>query len=157
MGLRGRFFSTRDMRLIHSFNHELMDDIVQAMVSIFKVNAEQTKTNIYGEVDQKQGVMFFPGVDVTCRIKKDLITTKADDFGPDRSQNINYVFLEKDLRTINLFPETGDVILFNERYYEIDNVVQEQFLGDIEDKSFSIICHTHYSRLSKLSIVTRQS
>lgn len=154
---RGRFFSGRDIRLIHSFNHELLDDIIQAMVTIFKVNAEATNINIYGETDPKKGKAYFPGIDITCRIKKDQIGSPVDDFGPTRTQNINYVFLEKDLQTVSFFPENGDIILFNERYYEIDNVVQEQFLGDIEDKSFSIICHTHYARLSKLSIVTRQT
>jgi len=157
MGLRGRYFSTRDVRLIHSFNHELLDDWVQAQVAVFKVNAEASLINIYGETDPEKGKAFFPGIDLTCRIKKDQINTNYEDYGPDRKQNVNFVFLEKVLKQINLFPEVGDIILFNERYHEIDNVVQEQFLGDIEDKSFSIICHTHYARLSKLSIVTRQS
>ena len=42
------------------------------------------------------------------------------------------------------------------RYHEIDNIVQEQFLGGISDKSLSIIVNTHYARLSKLSLVNRQ-
>ena len=49
------------------------------------------------------------------------------------------------------------MIKFNNRFHEVDNVVQEQFLGGIEDKSHSIITNTHYSRLSKLNFVERQS
>lgn len=154
---RGRYYSSRDVRLIHSFNHELMEDIVQSVATIFKICPEASPINIYGETDPKKGKSFFPGVEMVVRIKKEAINTKYDDFGPDRNQNVNFVFLESDLKIVNLFPELGDIVLFNERYHEIDNVVQEQFLGDIEDKSFSIICHTHYARLSKLSVVQRQS
>jgi len=60
------------------------------------------------------------------------------------------------LQLINIYPEVGDVIQFNERYHEIDNVVQEQFLGGIDSKSHSIIVNTHYARISKLSLVERQ-
>jgi hypothetical protein len=41
--------------------------------------------------------------------------------------------------------------------YEIDNVVQEQFLGGQPDKSWSLIVNTHYTRLSKLNLVERQT
>jgi hypothetical protein len=60
------------------------------------------------------------------------------------------------LKQTNLYPENGDIVVFNERFHEIDNVEQEQFLGGVDDKSFSIICDTHYSRLSKLSMFDRQ-
>ena len=42
-------------------------------------------------------------------------------------------------------------------YYEIDNVVQEQFLGGHPDKSWSLIVNTHYTRLSKINLVERQT
>ncbi len=60
------------------------------------------------------------------------------------------------LKLVNLYPENGDIISFNSRYHEIDNVVQEQFRGGQADKSLSIICNTHYTRLTKLSIFERQ-
>jgi len=67
-----------------------------------------------------------------------------------------FKFRENVLKLVNLYPEIGDIVRFNERYHEIDNVVQEQFLGGQEDKSHSIIVNTHYSRLTKLSFVERQ-
>ena len=39
---------------------------------------------------------------------------------------------------------------------EVDNVVQEQLLGGQANKSHSIICNTHYSKLSKINLVNRQ-
>ena len=37
-----------------------------------------------------------------------------------------------------------------------DNVVQEQFLGGQANKSHSIICNSHYTKLSKINLVNRQ-
>ena len=95
---------------------------------------------------------------MTALIQREDIT--GDDnagFGPDRNQNVVYKFRERDCITTGFFPEIGDIVLYNERFYEVDNVIQEQFLGGHPDKSWSFICNTHYSRLSKLNMVERQS
>jgi hypothetical protein len=157
MGLAGRFFSARDLRVINSFNGELMGNIIQTEVTIYKVAVDSTKTNVYGEADQQSGgLTFFPGVEITALIDRADITTDYSEFGSDRKQDVVFKFRENMLKLINLFPQNGDVIEFNSRYHEIDNVVQEQFLGGISDKSHSIICNTHYSKLSKLNLVERQ-
>jgi hypothetical protein len=156
MGLLGRFFSERDLKFIASVNGELMGDVIQTEVFIFKVCAAETPINIYGESDPQAGKMFYPGVECTCLIDRADIDTTYDQFGSDRNQAVVFKFREDNLKLVNLYPEVGDIIQFNNRYHEIDNVVQEQFLGGIPDKSFSIITNTHYSRLSKLSLVKRQ-
>jgi hypothetical protein len=156
MGLLGRFFSTRDMRVIGSFNAELMGDVIQTQVFIYKICAAQTKANVYGESSQESGKIFYPGVECTCLIDRADIDTTFDEFGSDRNQTVVFKFREENLKLVNIYPENGDIISFNQRYHEIDNVVQEQFLGGVSDKSWSIICNTHYSRLSKLSLVERQ-
>ena len=46
MGLLGRWMSERDMRLIRSVNIELMNDMIQTEVTIFKMAADSTPTNI---------------------------------------------------------------------------------------------------------------
>lgn len=157
MGLAGRFFSERDLRVINSLNGELMGDIIQTEVLIYKVSVDTTKVNMYGEADQLSGgITFFPGVEITALIQRDDILTEYSEFGSNRKQSVVFKFRENMLKEVNLFPEIGDIIEFNSRYHEIDNVVQEQFLGGISDKSHSIICNTHYSKLSKLNLVNRQ-
>lgn len=155
--LKGRFFSARDIKVINSFSAELMGDIIQTEITFYKIDAENTKINIYGETSTSNGKCFYPGLNITALIDRAEISTDTDDFGPNRKQNVVFKFREKLLRSVNLFPQTGDLILFNDRYHEIDNVIQEQFLGGIDDKSFSIIVNTHYSRLSKADVVIRQS
>jgi hypothetical protein len=157
MGLAGRWFSERDMLFINSISSELMSDMIQTEVIIYKACPDVTETNIYGESTPKVGKQFYPGIEITAIIDRAEIATNADDFGTDRKQNVVFRFREKMLKTLNLFPEVGDLILFNARYHEADNVVQEQFLGGIPEKSYSIIVNSHYSRLSKADIVIRQS
>jgi hypothetical protein len=74
MGLPGRWFSERDMRFINSINSELMGDMIQTAVLIFKMAANQTQTNLYGENDPSTGKMFYPGVEITAIIANITIT-----------------------------------------------------------------------------------
>lgn len=156
MGLSGRYFSARDMKVINSFNGELMGDIIQTEVIIYKIAANETKINIYGEADPSTGIVFHTGIEITALIQREDISTEYGEFGPDRKQDVVFKFRENMLKLVNIFPEVGDMISFNDRYHEIDNVIQEQLLGGISNKSHSIICNTHYSKLSKLNIVNRQ-
>ena len=94
---------------------------------------------------------------MTALIEKGDINAQNQGYGPDRNQDIAYRFRERDCIVTNYFPEIGDLVLFNERYYEIDNVVQEQFLGGHPDKSWSLIVNTHYTRLSKINLTERQT
>ena len=157
MNLPGRYFGEIDISFINGINDELLGDVIQTEVTLFKLSADSTKTNMYGESDQKAGKMYHPGLELVCLVDRADITTDADDFGPDRKQNVAFKFMEKDLQAKSFFPQTGDLIHFNDRYHEIDDVVQEQFLGGIPQKSLSIIVNTHYTSLSKIDMVERQT
>jgi len=154
--LRGRYFSARDINFINSINAELMGDIIETIVTVFKIAASETRVNLYGESAPSEGKVFYPGIDLTSIIDRGDISGEDEGFGPDRDQDVVFKFREKMCQQINFFHKIGDIILFNDRYHEIDNVVQEQFLGGQSDKSHSFICNTHYSRLSKLNIMERQ-
>ena len=156
MGTLGRYYSPRDMRLINSVNAELMGDIIQTLVVIHKLVPQEIQVNQYGESSPTTGKVFYPGVPMTALIKRETIETPADEFGTDRRQIVKFAMREAMLKQANLYPENGDIIVFNERYYSVDNVAQEQFIGGIDDKSMSIVCDTHYARMSALSVWERQ-
>jgi hypothetical protein len=83
------------------------------------------------------------------------MTAEFDDFGPNRSQDHVFKMREKMLRQLEFYPEIGDVVSWNDRYYEIDNVIQEQLLGGQAEKSHSIICNAHYTKYTSLNIMER--
>lgn len=155
MGLKGRYFSERDLRVINSFNSELMGDVVENLIQIYKIAPEETKTNIYGETSSETGKWYYPAVQVSALIERTEMATDYDDFGPNRSQTHVFKMREKMLRMLEFYPEIGDMVFWNDRYYEIDNVVQEQLLGGISDKSHSIICNGHYTKITSLNVVQR--
>ena len=148
----GRYFSQRDMNLVHSLNAELMGDIMEVLVDIFKVSAQETKVNLYNETDPNTGKWYLPAVRLSVIVDRPEMTTEHDDFGPNRAQVHTFKFREKMCKQVDYYPEIGDIIYWNDRYYELDNVVQEQLLGGQTDKSHSIICTGHYTRLSFLNI-----
>ena len=154
----GLWYSQRDIGTLKSFNSELYGSIIQCVVWLFKVSPMETQTNIYGETNQQSGKFYFPGVEMTTLIDKSDPDGSDTNVGPDREQVITFKFREDDLMLANFYPQEGDLILFNERYHEIDPpVTQEQFLGGVAEKSLSIICKTHYSRFSKIQIIDRNS
>lgn len=156
--LPGRFFSRRDMNLLHSINAELYGDIVEIVVQVFKIAINETQTNIYGESNSETGKVYYNGIDLVCSYEpEDTSVDNSRKFGPDRNQNLIFKFRERDCIKTNYFPEIGDLIFFNERYYEINNTVQQQFLGGHPDKSWSFIVSTNYTRLSKINLMERQT
>ena len=155
MGLKGRYFSARDLKLVASLNGELMGNIIEQIVQIYKICPNDTKTNIYGETSSESGKWYFPAIEISALVERSDMEAEFDDFGPNRSQNYVFKMREKMLQQLEFYPEIGDVIFFNDRYYEVDNVVQEQLLGGQPDKSHSIICSTHYTKYTSLNIAER--
>jgi hypothetical protein len=132
-----------------------MGDVVENLIQIYKIAPEETKTNIYGETSSETGKWYYPAVQVSALIERTEMATDYDDFGPNRSQTHVFKMREKMLRMLEFYPEIGDMVFWNDRYYEIDNVVQEQLLGGISDKSHSIICNGHYTKITSLNVVQR--
>jgi hypothetical protein len=155
MGLAGRWFSPRDLKFINSINSELFNDMIQSEVLIFKRCPQETKINVYGEADTSTGNVYYAGVIAVALVERSAISSDYDGFGPTRKQDVVFKFREHELKFKQIYPEIGDIVQYNNRYHEINNVIQEQLVGNIPSKSFSIICNTIYSRLSKLSLISR--
>lgn len=155
MGLKGRYFSARDLKMVAQFNAELMGDIIENIIQIYKICPNETKTNIYGETSSESGKWYLPAIQISALIERSDMEAEYDDFGPNRRQDYVFKMREEMLKKLEFYPEIGDVVFFNDRYYEIDNVVQEQLLGGQPDKSHSIICNTHYTKYTSLNIMER--
>ena len=73
--------------------------------------------------------------------------------------------MKYELKTLNLIPEIGDILLFRNNFYEVDNRIENQLvLGRDSDysistetidhgESFSILINAHISRVEKLNLI----
>jgi len=156
------FGGTRDICLFHNLNKELLNDIIQTEVGYYKFVLEKTIANIYGE---SMGKMYYEPIRIACLINRNDQAWSSDDFGSDVDQTVSFNFVKKELKDINLVPEVGDILLFRNNFYEVDDKVENQLiLGRDPDysistgtsnfgDSFSIIIKSHLSRVEKLNLI----
>jgi hypothetical protein len=147
-----KFISDRDVAFFKGLAREVVDTVVENVIVLFKVNLNETKVNLYGESINKT---WYPGVELYGLINKDAETTNYEGFGSDTSQNIEFRLDRWMCEEKNTYPEIGDVILFDNSYYEIDNTNEIQFVGGQPKNNFSIVCSTFMIRKSTLNIQER--
>jgi hypothetical protein len=146
----------RDLQLFRSFARELVDTVIENTCVLFKVNLNETKVNLYGESTNKT---WYPGVELFVLIDKEPENVQYEGFGPDNTQNITFKFDRLLCEERNIYPEIGDVIYFDNSYYEIDNTNEIQFVGGLpgqnSDRNWSIVCSTFMVSKSNLNIEER--
>lgn len=153
--------SSRDISLFRNISRELMHNIIEQEIGYYKVQLDVTETNIYGESQEKS---YIGPVLLKCLIDKNPQQTANQEYGPDKTRDLTVRFLRDDLVPYNLVPEVGDVMLWNNDYFEVDNVIENQLvvgkdpsyaisqhLSDF-GSSFSILVNGHYTRPEKLNI-----
>ena len=158
MALYGR---NKDVLLFQGLNTELLHRIIEQQVGYYKPQLEDTPSNIYGEAQNKTWI---GPVLLKCLLDRGDQTSLNDDFGVDRNRTLTARFFRKDLVDANVVPEIGDVILWNEDYYEVDNLVENQLVvgkdpsypysNTVDDfgSSHSIIVECHYTRPERIGL-----
>lgn len=155
------FGTTRDVTMFKGVATELVHDVITQQIGYYKVVLPETPPNVYGEalVKQYMGPVLF-----NCLIERGDFTIDNSDFGPDTRREVTFRFLKDDLINANVVPEIGDIVMYNELYYETDNWNENQLiLGKDPDYtysqglqnfggSFSIILKTHLTSPERLGI-----
>ena len=166
------FGGARDISLFRTLNRELINEFIDTEIDIFKTSVYDVNDNLYGEAINK---VYKPSVRVNCIITIDDQEWDSSEFGPDVNQGATFAFLRDDLLpagsigtpAASIVLEVGDVIWWNNIYWEIDSTNENQFIvGKNPDtdlgytsndraefgSSFSIICTTHQTRKSKVQL-----
>lgn len=137
---------SRDISMFRRVNRELMGNIISQEIIYYKYKIGETKTNMYGEAAEGRNfadpVMLFAlveigdttspvsdlGVDfnwpLTVRLLRDDLISKLNpanqgSFGTFQTPFIQY--------GAEIHPEVGDIIGFQNGYWEVDNTNQTQF------------------------------
>jgi len=117
---------SRDISLFRGLNRELMGDIISQQCSIYKYKLEETRVNIYGE---SPGIRYLKDpVLLNCLISRGDQTNPHSDLGVDSDWSIEFRFLRDDLIDANLILDIGDIILFQELYFEVDSTNENQYV-----------------------------
>ena len=155
------FGSTRDVATFKIFTKELVEDIISQEIGYYKVMLNDTTPNMYGESMAKY---FIGPVLIPCLIVRGEFGREASDFGFDTKRDVDFRFFKDHLIEANIVPEVGDYVMYNESYYEVNNVNENQYIigknpdysysTAVEDfgQSYSIIVTGHYSSPDKLGI-----
>ena len=185
------FGTQRDVSLFRHMSRELMGDIITEQCAFYKYKLEETKINLYGEAAEEKYYMG-PVLLNTLVERTDNIYPETD-LGTDYNKEIQFSFLRDDLLGKNedfngegmsytdttaqygadLVPQVGDIIMYNEGYYEVHEVIANQYFvgknpdypndpnpinaplnGDLSNygSNISIICKSHYVQADKLGL-----
>lgn len=118
------FGSDRDASLVRRLNRELMGDIVTQQCAVYKIDLTKTRENVYGE---SFGEKFYSQPTLfNVRIDRGDQNYTTDDFGVRFTREVTFMFLRDDLVDASVHVDTGDIILFEEAYYEVESVVDNQ-------------------------------
>ena len=177
----------RDISFFRYINRELMGNIISQQCVYYKYDIEDTKVNIYGEASKEK--YYHPPVLLNCLIERQDQQFPESELGVNFQWGITFKFFRDDLLDAgkdfnqnfqsaqnygaNLVPEVGDIIMYQNGYYEVDSTNSNQyFVGKNPDypntddngnnpletglenfgSSISIICSTHYVPADKVGI-----
>jgi hypothetical protein len=131
------FGSSRDVSFVRRMNRELMGNIISQQCAIYKYRLEETTVNMYGEAS---GGKFFDGpVLLNALIKIGDQTSPTSNLGVNFDWPMTFSFLRDDLIDAKIHPEVGDIILYQESYWEVDNTNMTQyFLGKDPDYPYEL-------------------
>ncbi len=152
-----RYYPQKDRDTIKKFNQELIGDlsvgkdgIIYQPVIIYKVSAIDTEVNMYGEAGK--GKIYKPGVRLACLISADDMLYTQDEYGPDLRQTTSFSFIKQALKDLSFVVDIGDIVDWNEGYWEISSLNENQLVAGQSSNSHSIVCSAFLARVSNLNI-----
>ena len=98
------FGSGRDASLIRHINNELIVNIIDTEIELYKLVLDETRENIYGESIAKK---YYNPIVVPCIVQKDDKMIVAEDFGLDSTRTGIFAFSRDYLVDRTIIVEEG--------------------------------------------------
>ena len=153
------FGTKRDARFLAAINSELLNSIIDTEIEFFKLVIEQSNSNIYGESTSKT---YFNSILIPALITKENKTSNMDDYGHTYTRTAQFGISRDILEKASFYTEVGDIIKWDNEFYELDNVDANQYFsgknpdtwpnGNNFGYSVSVLCDSHVTRQAPLNI-----
>jgi len=161
----------RDISMFRHVNRELMRNIISQQVVFYKCNLTETTVNIYGE--SAGGRIYDEPLLLYSLIERGDQSAPIQDDLVGFNWPVNFRFLRDDLVEANTVPEIGDIIMWQDAYWEIDNEnISQLYVGKDPDYPYndstgtnpletdlsafgynvSVICTAHYVPADRIGI-----
>jgi hypothetical protein len=180
-----KFFNSKDLDFIKTIAEEVVDYVVEQTITLYKMSVGESKTNLYGE---SLGKIYHQPANLMCIVDREPQNQVYEGFGPDSTQAVEFRFMRHRLRNLQIpyfrdingieipadaiqnaqygYPEIGDIIQFDNSYYEIDKIQDSKLVGgspriydsgsnSFEDAKMEITAVTHMVRRSQVQIDER--
>jgi hypothetical protein len=161
------FGTQRDVSLLRHINRELLGDIISQECIYYQFKTEDTKVNLYGEAS---GAKYYgEPVILNMLVDRGDNIYPTSDMGVDYDRPMTFKFFADDLVDAKLVPDVGDIIMWYEGYWEVENTNANQlFVGKdpaypynvnplnpgLENfgSNLSIMCVCHYVPADRVQI-----
>tara|TARA_R110002051_G_scaffold239041_1_gene299734 strand:- start:46 stop:621 length:576 start_codon:yes stop_codon:yes gene_type:complete len=131
------FGGARDISMFRGISRELMWDIIVQECAIYKFRLEETNVNIYGEAAEEK--YYEAPMLLNVLIDRQDQNFPESDLGVNFTGGRTFKFLRDDLAGVEsngsgkigvIVPEVGDIIWYENGYYEIYKLINNQlFVG----------------------------
>ena len=147
------FWPNRDYEvLVERVNKELIDNIIDTKVTIYRISPDQTEVNMYGESSIDTGKVYDNGIQIAAIVDHEDITFETNEFGPKSDQAVTFSFQRKTLLEVDFRPEIGDIVEWNYAFFEINTINENLLVGGNTELNHDVVASAHLTRLSKLNI-----
>ncbi len=147
------FGGKRDAKFLAAINAELINAVIDTEIEFYKLVIESSNSNIYGESDSKS---YYDSILIPCVVTKDEKSSNMDDYGHTYTRTGKFAISRDILVKADFYPEVGDILFWDNEYYEVDNVDANQYFagknpetwpnGSDHGYSVSVVVDAHATR-----------
>jgi hypothetical protein len=147
------FIPPRDFEFFKGINKELIGKIIDTYFTLYQVNVAVSENNLYGEDKNKT---YFPGIKINGFINKHGTDAEETELGTNVKQLLDLGVAIADLLELKVLPEVGDIVEWNNNYYEIHNTNENHFIANRPEYSYTMMLNCHVTNVGFINIGTRE-
>ena len=154
------FGGQRDAKFLAAINSELINAVIDTEIEFYKLVVESSNSNLYGESESKS---YYDSILIPCLITKDDKNSNMDDYGHTYSRSSKFAIARDILVKADFYPEVGDIVFWDNEYFELDNVDANQYFvgknpetwpnGSDHGYSVSVVVDAHATRQTPQGIL----